>query len=176
MRDHSIDPARPEAWGDVIMPAAADLRRSSEDRQPAQAPGDEGRPASAVDPDPLLDPTLRQDTNEYAFGATTLQPAVAPGLASLPLGPGNEAMEDGASPAPRSYTGGAMGKYIAGLSPSFSAAAAGEPPPGGPEIYTPAEAAATFTGAAAHRAGLSPERTPQETIDAPAGPESPGPA
>jgi hypothetical protein len=80
-----------------------------------------------------------------------------------PLGPGNEAMAGGASPAPRGLTGGAMGKYIAGLSPSFADAAMGLPEPGGRELYSRAEAATTF--------GPTPsgtqEATPQPQLDTP---------
>jgi hypothetical protein len=90
------------------------------------------------------DPTLREDDNAYAFGATTQNPQLGPGRTHLPLGPGNEAMEGGASPAPRGYTGGAMGRVVAGLSPNFGSAAEDIPPPGGKAIYTEAEAATTF--------------------------------
>jgi hypothetical protein len=105
-------------------------------------------PDRAEERTPEPDPTLREDDNAYGFGATTLDPQYGPGRTHLPLGPGNEAMEGGASPAPRSYTGGAMGRVVAGLSPDFKSAAEGTPPPGGPEIYTEAEAATTFGPAA----------------------------
>jgi hypothetical protein len=90
--------------------------------------------------------TAPRDENAalYASGAVIVAPNAGIHYARARLGPGNEAMAGGASPAPRGLTGGAMGKFIAGLSPSFAAAAMGEPAPGGPALYTPAEASATF--------------------------------
>jgi hypothetical protein len=86
------------------------------------------------------------------------------GYATLPLGPGNEAMAGGASPAPRSYIGGAMGKVNARLSPTFADAALGDPPPWEAPLRSAAEAArlsATATGAQSPSADRSPEDTPQ---------------
>lgn len=86
------------------------------------------------------------------------------GYATLPLGPGNEAMAGGASPAPRSYIGGAMGKVNARLSPSFADAAIGDPPPWEAPLHSATEAArlsATATGAQSPSVSHSPEDTPQ---------------
>jgi hypothetical protein len=82
----------------------------------------------------------------------------------LPLGPGNEAMEGGASPAPRSYIGGAMGKVNARLSPAFADAAVGDPPPWEAPLRSAAEAArlsATAASVQPPSAGRSPEVTLQ---------------
>jgi hypothetical protein len=92
----------------------------------------------------------------YASGAVIVAPNAGIRYSRARLGPGNEAMAGGASPAPRGLTGGAMGKYAAGLSPSFAAAAMGEPAPGGLTFYTPAEAATTFPT----RPAAPPDATP----------------
>src|SRR5258708_4041676 len=52
--------------------------------------------------------------------------------------------DGGLSPAARGFRGGEMGKYVAGLSPSFPEAGMGLPPPGGNRLYTLAELVATF--------------------------------
>jgi hypothetical protein len=98
----------------------------------------------------------------YASGAVIVSPNAGIHYNRAPLGPGNEAMAGGASPAPRGLTGGAMGKFIAGLSASFAEAAMGVPAPGGPALYTPAEAATTFR---THSAG-PPDATPARTLSA----------
>lgn len=146
MSDHINDPARPEAWGDVQMPREAQQRQERQQAAQKAAPGTREETFRDTDlpTDAQQDPSLREDTNAYAFGATTMQPSIGAGYAHQPLGPGNEAMEGGASPAPRGYTGGAMGKFLAGLSPSFSEAAGGGAAPGGLGLYTPAEEATTF--------------------------------
>lgn len=146
MSEHVTDPARPEARGDVLTPSADQQRQDAPGAFPearAENASDTDQPAGAP-----MDWSPRQDTNTYGIGAQTPDPSIWPGYVHRPLGPGNEAMEGGASPAPRGFTGGAMGKFLAGLSPSFSAAAMGDSPPGGLGLYTPAEAAATFTGGA----------------------------
>lgn len=175
MSGQTTDPGRDNAWSDMMMPEEAARRQSEMAAQartqadpPARQRADRALPPRAADPpaDPPAapDPSLREDPNAYAFGAPT-SPALGAGYTRLPLGPGNEAMEGGASPAPRGYTGGAMGKFVAGLSPSFAAAARGEPPPGGDQLYTASEAATTFgpgSGIAPPTAQPSPERTPTQ--------------
>jgi hypothetical protein len=162
MSEHVNDPARQEAWGDVQMPSEAQQRQERQQGVPGAVPGarEESLRDSDRSTDAQRDPTLREDTNAYGLGATTLQPSLGPGYAHQPLGPGNEAMEGGASPAPRGYTGGAMGKYVAGLSPSFSEAAGGGAAPGGLRLYTPAEEAATFTNQADMPTPQEPEGPP----------------
>ncbi|HEY7985204.1 MAG TPA: hypothetical protein VID73_13590 [Ktedonobacterales bacterium] len=95
----------------------------------------------------------------YASGAVIVAPKAGIHYARARLGPGNEAMAGGASPAPRGLTGGAMGKFIAGLSPSFAEAAMGVPAPGGLALYTPAEGAVTFRAPP----GRLPDATPYRT-------------
>jgi hypothetical protein len=159
MQQQSSDPAQPRAWGDTYLPDTAQLRDdqfaalspqrpptddSPSPGRPPQGDGTSARPThrdADLDPHVEVEPSLRQDTNEYAFGATTQQPAVGPGYATLPLGPGNEAMIGGASPAPRGFTGGAMGKVNAKLSPNFAEAALGDPPPWEAPLLSPGEAA-----------------------------------
>ncbi len=148
MHDNTSDPARPEAWTDVIVPRAA--------QEHADPPG--GPP----------DFSLRQDTNEYAFGATTQQPLIGPGYGTLPLGPGNEAMAAGESPVPRGYTGGAMGRVNAGLSPTFAEAALGDPPPWEAPLRSANEVAKRSTLSAVARplrASHSPEGAPAPAAD-----------
>jgi hypothetical protein len=181
-QQHVDNPTRPEAWGDVQMPQAADERQWKLERTgPPESVAGDPPPARAQSNGPRQEsppsPDLREDTGAYGFGVTTSSPAIGPGYTHQPPGPGNEALVGGESPAPRSYTGGAMGKYIAGLSPSFPQAAEGDPPPGGPAIYTPAEAQTTFTSTAgiapplaAHGVGLSPqEDLPSRAGDTTAG-------
>jgi hypothetical protein len=158
MQDHTSDPARPDAWGDVNLPGAAS--------------GPESRSATHdqdLDAQTEPDPSLRQDTNAYAFGATTQQPLTGAGYGTLPLGPGNEAMAAGESPVPRGYTGGAMGKVNAGLSPSFPEAALGDPPPWEAPLRSASEAAKRSTstaGAQPPRAGHAPEGAPAPASNA----------
>lgn len=163
MAEQSTDLGRTVAWGDMMMPEGADQRREGQAQRPQDSPTPPDAPLQQkVSPAPP-EPSLREDTNAYAFGATTSQPAIGAGYARLPLGPGNEAMEGGASPAPRGYTGGAMGKFIAGLSPSFEEAARGDRAPGGDQIYTAGEAATTFvpgSGIARPAVDHSPEDVP----------------
>lgn len=167
MSEQTTDPGRDAAWGDVMMPEAA-LPGGSTPGTPPPADQDANRPAP-VD----VWAAARADTDAYAFGATTSTPSWGAVYARPPLGPGNEAMEGGASAAPRGYTGGAMGKFIAGLSPSFAEAARGDPAPGGDALYTAGEAATTFgpgSGIAHPTAPHSPERAPSQrpnTLDEP---------
>ncbi|HEX9413007.1 MAG TPA: hypothetical protein VF916_05845 [Ktedonobacterales bacterium] len=88
--------------------------------------------------------SLSDNAARYRAGSVIVPPQSGIGYPRAALGPGNEAMEGGLSPAPRGFTGGAMGKYVAGLSPSFPEAAMGLPPPGGNRLYTLAELVATF--------------------------------
>lgn len=178
MTEQTSDPGTPEAWGDVQMPEGAQRRQTRRESMPTERPPDSRMTASASPASPGTegDPTLREDTNEYALGATTLQPGFGQEHLRLPLGPGNEAMEGGSSPAPRGYTGGAMSKFNAGLSPSFESEAEGVPSPGGAKIYSPAEEAATFMRPASAEPSndtRNDERTAEDTrgaVDEPDGP------
>jgi hypothetical protein len=105
------------------------------------------------------DPPHEDNGALYASGAVIVPPRMGIRYPRARLGPGNEAMAGGTSPAPRGLTGGAMGKFIAGLSPSFVEAAKGEPPPGGQELYSPAEVAATFPPVPAGPPDATPYRT-----------------
>jgi hypothetical protein len=180
MSEQTTDPGRESAWGDMMMPEEAARRQSDLDAQartqvdpPARQRGDRatdratptGDPDPPAAPDPSPDPTLGAGAGAYAYGVAGWLPAAGLIYARPPLGPGNEAMEGGASPAPRGYTGGAMGKFVAGLSPSFAEAARGAPPPGGDQFYTASEAATTIrpgAGIAHPTAQPSPERTPTQ--------------
>ncbi len=108
---------------------------------------------------PLGEAAREDNAALYASGAVIVSPNAGIHYPRARLGPGNETMAGGASPAPRGLTGGAMGKFIAGLSPSFTEAAMGEAAPGGRELYTAAEAATTF----ARRAVGPPDATPYRT-------------
>lgn len=157
MSEQTTDPGRERAWGDMMMPEEA-ARRQSQPDAPSRA---------QVDPPATPDPGLGEGTGAYTYGAASWQPAAGLVYARPPLGPGSEAMEGGASQAPRGYTGGAMGKFVAGLSPSFVAAARGTPPPGGDQFYTASEAATTFrrgSGIAHPTAQPSPDRTPAQSL------------
>lgn len=147
MHDHTTDPSNPEAWGDIAMPAEAQQRQAQLDDIASQ-----GAVAGQL---PAATPSSRAATDgspSRAYNGATASGGhdrSAPQLDYSPpsAGPGGEAMRDGTSPAPRGFTGGAMGKFVAGLSPSFAAAASGTPPPGGPSLYTGAEASTTFGSA-----------------------------
>jgi hypothetical protein len=121
--------------------------------------GDEDDLPELVDAFARNEPPYDDNAALYASGAVIVPPRAGIQYPRARLGPGNEAMAGGASPAPRGLTGGAMGKFIAGLSPSFAEAAMGEPAPGGRALYTPAEAAATFRA----RPGGPPDATPRRT-------------
>lgn len=140
MQEQPIERNSLEAWGDVAMPAAAQQRQAQVEGIAAQrADGGQGPAATRALSDPAGGPPSQGDYERAGSrGAPKLD------YAPLTAGPGGEAMRDGSSPAPRGFTGGAMGKFVAGLSPSFAAAASGNPPPGGPSLYSRAEDAATF--------------------------------
>jgi hypothetical protein len=158
MEERHSDPGRPEALGDRLVPPQVEQgtepHGAAPDGQPQreQAPVREPRRNDrsrdgALSDGVALDFSAGRAAQASGFGATASAPSPWVGYASLPLGPGNEAMEGGLSPAPRGYTGGAMGKFVAGLSPSFTDAAMGIPAPAGTNLYTPAEAVTTFSSA-----------------------------
>ncbi len=180
MRDYTGDPAQPAAWADAHLPDEAEDRADKLGERPGQdaAGGPPGAAQGAQfstpadqdrEPHTDRDSSSRQDTNAYAFGATTRQPTIGPGYSTLPLGPGNEAMEGGESPVPRGYTGGAMGKVNAGLSPGFANAAIGDPLPWEAPLHSAREAAKRSTltaGAQPPSAGNSPQAAPAPAADA----------
>lgn len=145
MNDHLSDPSRVEAWGDVAMPAEAQQRQDQLDDITAAAVdgGQPLPPASALAGDPPRGAASRSQAERGRKQTDDPTPAHLDYSQPAP-GPGGEAMLDGTSPAPRGYSGGAMGKFVAGLSPTFAEAARGNPPPGGPWLYTKAELLATF--------------------------------
>jgi hypothetical protein len=125
------------AWGDVVMPGPAAERRarmsqlqgSADDQAGNGHPSsDTGGPAS----NPLLDvrgrPATPDEGSDPPYTTPLPQTDAVEGNWAPLLGPGSEAMADGSSPAPRGFTGGAMGRTVSGLSPSFAEAASGAPP------------------------------------------------
>jgi hypothetical protein len=157
MHEHPTERNSLEAWGDVAMPAAAQQRQEQLDDIAAQSAdggqGTAGKPApggsAGGSPSPANDERTGGRGAERRAAKLDYTPIIA--------GPGGEAMRDGSSPAPRGFTGGAMGKFVAGLSPSFAAAASGNPPPGGAPLYTRAEDAATFGAAPPAAPGTAPD-------------------
>jgi hypothetical protein len=137
MDDKTDTSQHDQVWGDTVMPAAAAERQEQIrriERHEAEHAGGEHPPQEAEGPTP--NPLLAVDGHSVAPDDGPLPPYTTPlpqtdatlGNWSPLLGPGNEAMADGSSPAPRGYTGGAMGRVVSGLSPSFPEAATGAPP------------------------------------------------
>lgn len=135
--DANVQPT--PAWGDALMPAAAADRQAHMHRLDAHDVTPEATSGNVAEPhaaSPADNPLLHVAGRPAAPDASPMPPYTE----SLPqtdaqhgnwsplLGPGNEAMADGSSPAPRGYTGGAMGRVVSGLSPSFPEAASGAAP------------------------------------------------
>lgn len=149
------------AWGDAVMPVAGAerqeqmrrLEQASAEHAGGAHPTPQGVPQGGGPANnPLLDvagrPASPVESSAPPYTTPLPQTDTIEGNWAPLLGPSSEAMADGSSPAPRGYTGGAMGRYLAGLSPSFSAAASGAPPTSPPPASTPAPRnPATQTGA-----------------------------
>lgn len=136
MNDHNESAQPTPAWGDAVMPVAGAQRHERVQR--LQAEGHDGADTTEAggSGSPSENPLLYSHGRPSTPDPGSLPPLTTPlpqtdtadGNWAPLLGPGNEAMESGLSPAPRGYTGGAMGRTAAGLSPSFPAAARGDPP------------------------------------------------
>jgi hypothetical protein len=122
-------------WGDAVMPVAAAERQARLRRLHAHDTAADANPGPEAEV-PASDPLLYVGGHPLTPDEGSLPPYTSPlpqtdaveGNWAPLLGPGNEAMQDGSSPAPRGFTGGAMGRTVSGLSPSFPEAASGAPP------------------------------------------------
>ena len=124
------------AWGDTLMPVAGAERQARMRRLHADTAHADPEASSSNIGFAALRPPLYDEGQSGTPGAPADPSSTPPVVAVVatqgnwtPLeGPGNETMREGLSSAPRGYTGGAMGRTVAGLSRSFQDAASGAPP------------------------------------------------